>query len=113
MITTEVTGKLVRNAVVSGTENKALAFKIRAPYGEDRETQKIFEAFVPCVMFNPPEELIEILTSKGKDLYVEFSGGIPRESSYEVGGERRWKTEVYIPKGKLRIPFKDEQLAGK
>ena len=113
MITCQGTGTLVRNAVVNGTQDKALVFTMMATYGEHPETKKEFVAYVPCVIFNPAEALQELLTSNGKGLHIEFDGGIVKQTSYEAQGERKFKTEVHIPRGKLRIPFKDEQISKK
>ena len=44
MITCQGTGTLVRNAVVNGTQDKALVFTMVATYGEHPETKKEYVA---------------------------------------------------------------------
>ena len=59
-------GRLVRNAVVNGTETKAMRFTIAAGCGYDTRAKKERVEFVPCVLFNPPEELMLLLSQEGK-----------------------------------------------
>ncbi len=95
-----LSGRLVRNAV--GNQEKALAFTLATRYGFDPTDGKERVAFVPCVMFNPPKELVELLTNKGKGLLVELEGRVSN-SSYEADGERKYKTDVIVKNGTFSL----------
>jgi single-stranded DNA-binding protein len=82
--------------------DKALAFTVATPYGYDEDTKKERISFVPCVIFNPPKELIELLTTRGKGLPVELEGRVAN-SSYEANGERKYKTDVIVRNRTFRI----------
>ena len=95
-----LSGRLVRNAV--GNQEKALAFTLATKYGFDPSEGKERVAFVPCVMFNPPKDLAEMLATKGKGLLVELEGRVSN-SSYEADGERRFKTDVIVRNGTFTL----------
>ena len=101
MNTCTLSGTLARNAIGNNMD-KALAFTVATPYGYDQEAKKDRVAFVPCVMFNPPKELVEVLSTRGKGLHVELVGRVAN-SSYEVNGERKFKTEVIVKNGTFRV----------
>ena len=96
-----LSGTLTRNAVGNNLD-KALAFTLATPYAQDNAHTEDRLAFVPCVVFQPHKELVETLTSKGKGLKLELEGRVAN-SSYEVNGERRYKTEVIVKNGTLRV----------
>ncbi len=91
-------GKLVRNAVVNGTANKAMKFTIAA--GCNSKKAKV--EFVPCVLFNPPKELEILLTQEGKGVLVKIQGRVST-SKFEVNGEVKYRTQVIVEKGNLNI----------
>lgn len=95
-----LSGRLARNAVAN--HEKAIVFTVATKYGYDTNEGKDRMAFVPCVMFNPPHDLIELLTTKGKGLSVELEGRVSN-SSYEVDGERRYKTDVIVKNGSFTL----------
>jgi len=95
-----LSGRLVRNAV--GNQEKAMVFTLATPYGFDQSEGKERVAYVPCVMFNPPKDLVELLTTKGKGLMVELEGRVAN-SSYEADGERRFKTDVVVRNGSFAL----------
>lgn len=88
-------GRLVRNAVIHGTEKKALKFTLAAKYGYDREAQKDRVEFLPCVIFSPSDALTETLVSEGKGVFVEFQGRVAT-SKFESDGDTRYSTEVVV-----------------
>jgi len=100
-------GKLVRNAVVNGVDNKALSFTAATKVDYDKELKKDRFAFVPCVLFNPDEEIEEELTENGAGLEVEFEGFV-RASSYKKNNETIWQTEVIINPETFRIAEVEE-----
>ena len=84
-----LSGHLVRDAVVKGTDKKLLLFTLAAKHGSE-ENGKERVSHVPCVVFNPSAELEQALK---QGVGVELEGRIST-SSYEANGERRFVTEV-------------------
>jgi single-strand DNA-binding protein len=85
-----LSGHLVRDGVVKGTDKKVLLFTLAAKHGAEENGQKERVSHVPCVVFNPSPELEQALK---KGAWVELEGRIST-SSYEANGERRYVTEV-------------------
>ena len=85
-----LSGSLVRDAVVKGTDKKVLLFTLAAKHGSEENGQKERVSHVPCVVFNPSPELEQALK---QGAHVELEGRIST-SSYEAHGERRFVTEV-------------------
>jgi len=54
-------GRIVRDAVVNGVDNKALSFTVATSVGSDKDLKKDRYTFVPCVLFNPEEDIMEQL----------------------------------------------------
>ena len=88
-------GRLVRHAVVKGTEKKVLLFTLATKCGYDETERKDRITQVPCVVFNPSPELETALVNDGKDTYLELEGRVST-SSYETNGERKYTTEVVV-----------------
>lgn len=88
-------GRLVRNAVVKGTEKKVLLFTLATKCGYDETEQKDRITNVPCVVFNPTAELEAVLVNDGKGTYIQPEGRVST-SSYEVNDERKFTTEVVV-----------------
>ena len=95
-------GRLVKDAIVHGTEKKALKFTIAAKYGYNKEAQKERVEFLPCVIFNPSQALEEQLTQKGKGLFVEFQGRVAT-SRFETDGVTKYSTEVVVNTASFNI----------
>jgi len=95
-------GRLVRNAVLAGNEKKALNFTIAAKYGYDAENEKERVAFVPCVIFNPTENLAKLLVDQGKGIFVEFQGRIA-SSRFESKGTTKYVTEIVVDPRTLNL----------
>lgn len=83
-------GKLTRNAVVKGDEKKVLLFTIAA----SNEFSKRVD-FIPCTLFNADEELIKLLTERGKGLEVEFEGYVST-SRVQQNGTVKYFTRVIV-----------------
>ena len=86
-------GRLVRNAVVKGSDQKVLLFTVATQLGTDDNGHKDRVAHVPCVVFGPSEELERSLVQNGQGTYIELEGRIIT-SSYESNGEKKYSTEV-------------------
>jgi single-stranded DNA-binding protein len=97
-----LSGKLARSAIVNGNQDRALVFTLVAKRGFNPETQKDRIDYVPCVIFNPKPELEQQLTQNGKGVYLECEGRVS-SSSYEVDGQKRYKTEVVLRTGSVTI----------
>ena len=90
-----ISGRLVRNAVVKGSDRKVLLFTVATQLGNDDNGQKERLTHVPCVVFGPSEELERALVENGQGTHIELEGRI-NTSSYESNGERKFTTEVAV-----------------
>jgi hypothetical protein len=90
-----LSGQLVKNAMVRGTEPKALSFTLETRYGGNENGKKERLAHVPCVLFNPDPALEKLLTSQGEGLFAEFEGRISG-SPPDANGGRRFNPEVIV-----------------
>ncbi len=97
-----LSGKLVDNAVVNGAEFKALFFTVLTKYGYNTTEKKDRVAYVPCVMWNPNQEIEKLLVENGKGLWIEVEGRVAR-SSYEENGQRKFNTEVVVKNRTLNV----------
>jgi hypothetical protein len=92
-----VSGEVHQNAVVRGKKTKALVFTVITKQGNgngDGESEGMV-SHVPCVMFNAPPELEQVLTSQGKGMHIELQGRV-NSSRFEVNGEPRSNAEVVV-----------------
>lgn len=87
-------GRLTRNAIVNGTEHKALKFTIAAG-NNNKNNGKEKVDFVPCVLFRPSQEIEQFLVEQGKGALVKFEGKVAT-SRFEADGKTRYSTEVIV-----------------
>lgn len=97
-----LSGKLLRNAVVHGADNRALKFQLSTPCKLGPERNREGFCIVPCVLFQPSEDVERLFTSEGKNLQVDLTGHISR-FSFEVEGRQRYATEVVVDPRSLMI----------
>ena len=90
-------GRLTRNAVVKGDSKKVLLFTVAA----SNEFGKGVD-FVPCTLFNPDEEVANLLTEKGKGLEVELQGYVTT-SRIQQNGTVRYFTRVIVNPDSLTV----------
>lgn len=90
-------GKLARNAVVKGDGNKVLLFTVAA----SNEFSKRVD-FIPCTLFNPNEEVVDLLTARGKGLEVEFQGYVST-SKVQQNGSVKYFTRVVVHADSLTV----------
>lgn len=90
-----LTGRLVRNAIVNGNQSKAMKFTLATKYGYDAKNREDRVAFVPCVFFDPHQELERILTEDGKGVFVELAGRV-HQAVFEKDGKTTYRTEVVV-----------------
>ena len=88
-----IAGCLARNAVLKGTDKKVLLFTLAATAGRDDSEQNERVSYIPVVVFNPSDDLVQSLVQHGKGTHIELEGRIV-SSSYEANGERKFTTEV-------------------
>lgn len=102
MNNTNLSGRLVRNATVRGSEPKVLSFVLETRANSNDGDRKERIAAIPCVIFNPTWEVEQALTTAGKGMSVEFEGRLS-SSSYEFKGETRHTVEVIVRPWTLAI----------
>lgn len=95
-------GRLARNAVLNGSEKKALKFTLATNYGYNEKTEKERVAFVPCVVFQPAEDIAKTLTENGKGVLVAVDGRVVT-SKFESKGEMKYSTEVAVDRKGIRV----------
>ena len=92
-----VSGRLVKNAVVRGTETKVLAFTLET---KSTDGEKERSTFVPCTLFNPSAKMQTLLTQQGEGVLVELEGRI---SGPNPDAEKKFGTEVIVWNRSLTI----------
>jgi single-stranded DNA-binding protein len=97
-----LSGRLVKNAVVRGNSPRVLSFVLETRHSSNDEGRKDRTVLIPCVIFNPENDVEEALTTAGKDMKVEFEGRL-NSSSYESKGETRHTCEVIVRSWTLAI----------
>ena len=110
-------GRLPRPAVVNGTEEKVVKFTLACCHGHDRAKHRDLVSYVPCVVFQPGPELLELLTEDWQGLVIELEGHVAT-SKFVSEGHTRYSTEVVVDKNRIRmvpeleaLPFNETQKA--
>ena len=95
-----ISGELVNHAVVRGKDRKVLAFTVATTNQNGQSEATISHA--PCVVFNPPAELAQLLTTRGKGLAVELQGRI-NASRFDEKSEPRANAEVVVYTKSIKV----------
>ena len=95
-----ISGELVNHAVVRGKDKKVLVFTVatKNPNGDSEASV----SYAPCIVFNPPAELEQLLTTRGKGLAVELQGRISI-SRFDEKAEPRANGEVVVYTKSIRV----------
>ncbi|MBX7255935.1 MAG: single-stranded DNA-binding protein [Candidatus Hydrogenedentes bacterium] len=88
-----ISGQLVNHAVVRGKDKQVLVFTVACSQ-QNGEAEPVV-SHVPCVVFNPSEELAQLLTTQGKGLAVELQGRV-NISQFRPDDEPRSNAEVVV-----------------
>jgi single-stranded DNA-binding protein len=97
-----LSGQLVRNATVRGSQPRVLAFILETRLNSTDSERKEKTALIPCIIFNAAADVEEALTTGGKGMSVEFEGRLS-SSSYDFKGETRHTCEVIVRSWTLTI----------
>jgi hypothetical protein len=95
-----VSGELVHNAVVRGKDKKVLVFTV-ATKNQNGDSEASV-SYVPCIVFNPPPELEQLLSTRGQGLAVELQGRVSI-SRFDEKAEPRANGEVVVYTKSLRV----------
>lgn len=95
-----ISGELVNNALVRGNERRVLVFTIATKNGSGDAEAGI--SHVPCVVFNPSDELQQLLTTRGRGLVVELQGRV-NASRFDASVEPRANAEVVVYSKSLKV----------
>ena len=90
-------GRLTRNAVVKGDEKKVLLFTIAASNDDSKRVD-----FIPCTLFNANDEIVSLLTERGKGLEVEIQGYVAT-SRVQQNGTVKYFTRVIVNPESLTV----------
>jgi single-stranded DNA-binding protein len=91
-----ISGKLERNAIVRGKTTKALVFTVITTQrgNGNGEGEQDLVSYVPCVIFNPPAELEQQLTTAGKQMQIQLQGRV--NARHEANEDPRSNGEVVV-----------------
>ena len=95
-----ISGELVNNAVVRGKDRKVLVLTVATKTQNGDSEPNV--SHVPCIIFSPPAELQELLTTRGKGLAGELQGKV-NASRFDPSAGPRANAEVVIYTKTLRI----------
>lgn len=95
-----ISGELVANAIVRGKDKKVLVFTV-ATKNQNGDSEASV-SYAPCIVFNPPTELEQQLTTRGKGLSVELQGRVSI-SRFDETAEPRANGEVLVYTKSLRV----------
>ncbi len=95
-----ITGQLANNAIVRGKDRKVLVFTVitKTPNVEPENSV----SHVPCVVFNPTEELQRVLTMRGKGVAIELQGRV-NASRFDPDAEPRSNAEVVVYNKSIKL----------
>ena len=96
-----ISGRIIRNASVKGTDRKVLRFTVETRRGHDEGETKERVDQVPCVLFGATPELEQTLTNGGEGLKVELQGRI---TSWNGESNGRSSVEVVAFNRSLTFP---------
>jgi hypothetical protein len=88
-------GTLPRNGILRGENTKVLRFTLATITGFNKETKKAYMAYVPCVVFNPSEKTIQLMTNYLPGTYIGLQGNV-KTSQFKSKGVMKYSTEVIV-----------------
>ena len=95
-----ISGELVANAVVRGKDKKVLVFTVATKNQNGDSEATVSHA--PCVVFNPPAELEQLLTTRGQGLTIELQGRVSI-SRFDAKAEPRANAEVIVYTKSIKV----------
>ena len=95
-----ISGQLVGNATVRGKGNNLLVFTV-VPQQQPGEADPM-TSIVPCVMFNPDNEVKRLLTTQATGRNIEFQGRV-NASRFEMSDGPRSNGEVIVYNRSVKI----------
>jgi single-stranded DNA-binding protein len=100
-----ISGLLESNAIARGKKTKALVFTVitkQRGNGNGGEEEQELVSYVPCVIFNPPADLEQQLTTAGKGMHVELQGRL-NAARHEANEEPRSNGECVVYTRSLKV----------
>ena len=95
-----ISGELVNHAVVRGKDKKVLVFTVATKHPNGDSEASV--SYAPCIVFNPPAELEQLLTTRGKGLAVELQGRV-NISRFDEKAEPRANGEVVVYTKSIKV----------
>jgi len=90
-------GKIARANLIEGGK-RILKFTLAISENNSRDGKQRTD-YVPCVIYNPLDEVLDMV-SGGQQ--IELSGKV-KTFSFEIAGEKTYKTEVMVNPKSLKI----------
>ena len=100
-----ISGLLESNGVARGKKTKALVFTVMTKQrsnGNSGEEEQDLVSYVPCVIFIPPADLEQQLTTAGRGLHVELQGRL-NTARHEANEEPRSNGECVVYTRSLKM----------
>ena len=95
-------GSLARDGKLNGGEKNVLRFTLVTLVGYSRKTEKEMWAFVPCVVFKPREETVNLLTEHTQGLLISLEGRV-KSSKFESQGQTKYSTDVIVDENSIQV----------
>ena len=92
-----------RSGTVNGTEKKVLRFTLATKNGHNRKDKKPRQAFVPCVVFNPCEAAINLLTGNPSGSLIGVEGRVNTSKFETKDGQTKYSTEVIVDERSIEV----------
>ena len=89
-----IVGTVSSNGVARGKKTKALVFTVITKQRGNGEEEQELISYVPCVIFNPPADLEQQLTTAGKGMQIELQGRV--NARHEANEEPKSNGEVVV-----------------
>ena len=95
-------GTLPRSAVLHGANRTVLRFTLATRIGFNKKRKKDIWSYVPCVIFRPSDETINLLADDSRSLTIGVEGRV-NTSKYESNGQTKYSTEVVVDERSIRL----------
>ena len=90
-------GKIIRAKLIEG-ERKILKFTLAITTNNSNQGKQRTD-YVPCLIYSPQEGILDIFSDENK---IELQGKV-KTFSFEVAGEKTYRTEVVVNQKSLKM----------
>ena len=87
---------------VNDNGTTAVRFTVVAENGQMSKEGKKMVDFIPCLVFNPEDEMIELLSREKLGFIVELKGKVST-TQFMVNGKKQYRGEVIVFKNSFHV----------